>query len=158
MKVIFLDIDGVMSSIRSTRMDDFSQEAVAALNTMLRNTDARIVLSTSWREIYDDKNLEYILTYNGVDANKVIGHTPILYAGIFRGKDPDIRGKEIHLWLEKHGKNASGICILDDKPQMGYMSPWLLLTKSFNGLLKSDASKGVTLLNKPFSLKDVRPF
>ena len=53
-KIVFLDFDGVLNSEQSVRelgtRYRFAPNNVAALNEVLRQTDAFLVISSSWRE------------------------------------------------------------------------------------------------------------
>ena len=50
-KLIFLDVDGVLHPSESTSEADFFREScVLALEHLLRETGARVVLSSAWRE------------------------------------------------------------------------------------------------------------
>ena len=102
MKVLFLDIDGVVNNKRTKKnFQDFMavDPAMAALvQRIVRNTGCEIVLSSSWR-----------LFQNGRDEVerkicKFADITPILYAP---------RGYEIKAWLTLHPE-IQHYAILDD--------------------------------------------
>ena len=66
MKVIFLDIDGVMNCRRSVKADiandrrpysSFDPDCVNALNQIIKETDAVIVVSSVWRRYRPFHNL-----------------------------------------------------------------------------------------------------
>jgi len=49
-KIIFLDVDGVLHSVRVTRQEQlFNAQKMALLRKLLRDTDSQIVLSSAWR-------------------------------------------------------------------------------------------------------------
>jgi len=49
-KIIFLDVDGVLHSVRVTRQEQlFNSQKMALLRKLLRDTDSQIVLSSAWR-------------------------------------------------------------------------------------------------------------
>ena len=61
MKLIFLDIDGVMVSkdsimknkdhpLNKWRIDSLGEEHINQLNYIIRETDAKIVISSTWRD------------------------------------------------------------------------------------------------------------
>lgn len=75
MKIIFLDIDGVLATSPCWNMKTdnkynaypFDKKAVKVLNKILKETDAKIVLSSDWKYHYDLKALTVIfLEMNGV--------------------------------------------------------------------------------------------
>lgn len=103
MKVIFLDIDGVLNSHEYWKREgsatsgafeytsikrwvaDIDPRAVKRLNRLIRKTGAKVVLSTSWRqgappEFFKGNTLEFlqeVLEMRGF-RGKIIGETPYL--------------------------------------------------------------------------------
>jgi hypothetical protein len=63
-KIVFLDFDGVLmnrSALRARRLDPQRRpvadpEAVAALNYIVRASEAQIVVTSTWREEYSLRN------------------------------------------------------------------------------------------------------
>lgn len=95
-KLVFLDIDGVLNSRRSTyafssthRLDPV---AMSLLNELLRITGADVVISSTWRLGRTLDQLFATLTHEGFAGN-IIGKTPHL---------GDFRGQEIDQWLETY--------------------------------------------------------
>lgn len=138
MKVIFLDIDGVLNSARSAlafgrypmRPDGvdlalFDEVAVAMLRRIAVLANAQIVLSSSWRENFDYADIGTALNL------PITGQTPSL-----RGCR---RGQEIQHWLDDHPQ-VTHWAILDD---MDHMLPvqrtHLIQTSSQDGLRHADA-------------------
>ena len=74
-KIIFLDIDGVMNDENRTA-DNFLPEAVWVLNTLHKKYNAKVVLSSSWREYYTIEDIEKLFHKNGL-LIKVIDKTPV---------------------------------------------------------------------------------
>lgn len=84
MKVIFLDIDGVLATDKEYMMDrtkfldknpeakelnipyPFNPGCVKIFNEILRKTDAKIVLSSDWRLHWNLEDLDKIFKFNGV--------------------------------------------------------------------------------------------
>ena len=95
-KIIFLDIDGTMSSIPFLCKGKgfIDPECVKKLNT-LKDIDAEIVISSSWREDADEPLMEL-----GLEI-PIIGHTEHFY------EDWLCRGNEIEKWL---CVNFGGMC------------------------------------------------
>lgn len=111
MKVIFLDIDGVLNSdeyIEKTQRlniegieKDVDKEKIKLLKKAIAETGAKIVLSSSWR-----------YTKNGGYLKQLLGEY-----GIFTDSTPFVnheRGKEIKQWLTKHPE-IDDFVILDDE-------------------------------------------
>lgn len=71
MKIIFLDIDGVL--VLRDAPDDYSEntppfdpDCVNVFNQILSETNAIIVLSSTWKKVWDLKRLDFIFKFNGV--------------------------------------------------------------------------------------------
>jgi hypothetical protein len=120
MKVIFLDIDGVLvtrNSIKYQHLNHpdepdtlFSQKAVKNLNKLVRLTDAKIVISSTWRLFHSLSNLQEIFKKQGING-EVISTTSVEKATV----EEDIpRGKKIADWLEKYPDVEKYVIIDDD--------------------------------------------
>ncbi len=134
--VIFLDINGVL--ISSTmhlatlgRLNDiYSPIAVGLLNNLCQTTNARIVVSSSWRlygrKVVYNNLFKSIAMLNWMLTSK---HKPIPIHIKFFDEEPnkneswctpfrmDIlrsRGEEIDAWLDTWGHLIDNYCILDD--------------------------------------------
>jgi hypothetical protein len=129
MKVIFLDIDGVLNSGRSViafayKAKEETNEpygvrfakatvdpvSVGLLNRVLRDFDAKIVLSSTHRSHFDEPNklqkIQEYLTSLGVEGDRCIGFTPSLHT---------IRGIEIQAWINNNPRHQiKNMIILDD--------------------------------------------
>lgn len=113
-KVIFLDFDGVLNSanrwnecavadvkVPSTRLDPM---AVNRLRYLVSATDAKIVISSTWRHFFKLEQLGGFLHRFGLPKDCVIGKTPRV------GR----RGHEIRAWLKQHGATVEKYVIFDD--------------------------------------------
>ena len=136
MKVIFLDVDGVLNSERSflagaargkqyeidqpydpywmkITMCTIDHVACDLINRICRKTDAKIVVSSTHRKHFadNDKKLGAMKEYFnnlGVDGKNIIGWTESLHT---------IRGIEIKEWLGRH-PDVTDYVILDDSSDM----------------------------------------
>ena len=120
MKVIFLDIDGVLVTRNSIKYqylnypDDtsirFSQKAVKSLNKLIRLTKAKIVISSTWRLFHSLEELQNIFKKQGIKG-KIISTTSIERAPV----EEDIpRGQKITDWLENNSAVKQYVIIDDD--------------------------------------------
>ena len=143
MKLIFLDIDGVLnnelwfkspeSRVQTEDKEEYSKKrffdprCVELLNILTESTGAKIVISSSWRTRWQTiEEMQEFLEDVGITGD-IIDRTPKLY---FRGlEDYNYsvpRGCEIKAWLETHkdilGKKISQVnyVILDDDSDMLY--------------------------------------
>lgn len=138
MKIIFLDIDGVLNhqiwyegevkQLRQPKEGDysvyFSPFSMSILNTIIEETGAKVVVSSSWRTGRSVKELTEILEANGFKG-EIIGKTPHLRFTGLEGYNYSVpRGCEIKAWLETHkdilGTKMSKVryVILDDDSDM----------------------------------------
>ena len=132
MKVIFLDVDGVIKPMNDEELfHGFNANCMAFLERIIKETGAKIVLSTSWRDSHAD--MQFL--QNGLDKwdgmwKHVIGLTPDLYhlngseyddEGKFINKTGDMwsgtRGHEIHEWMKTNKTLVKKAVILDDDPK-----------------------------------------
>ena len=121
MKLIFLDIDGVMCTTscygRGThnKWDAymFDPKAVAVLNFILQETNAEIIISSDWRNNYTLQELREIFAHNFVFKGP-IGFTPS--SPLYKGNSlEEGRADEIKTWLTIHAwKNDIKWVAIDD--------------------------------------------
>ena len=149
--IIFLDVDGVLNSIdyakkvyEETRKPHseyeypFDPECLERLQRLVAKTDARIVITSTWRKTEEGKRtLQNVLEQYDL-ANRVIGYTPILNTK---------RGEEIKSFLETLNVEASYI-ILDDDSDMEELTPYLILTSMKTGLTEEKMTEGMQKLKK----------
>ena len=151
MNIIFLDVDGVLNSIDHAKKVyeetlrahsgyeyPFDPECLERLQRLVEKTDARIVITSTWRKTEEGKRvLQNILEQYDL-ANRVIGYTPILNKK---------RGEEIKSFLETLNVEASYI-ILDDDDDMEELTPYLILTSMKTGLTEEKMMEGMQKLKK----------
>lgn len=139
-KIIFLDIDGVLFIYQKSRLA-WSKMAIEQLNRILDSTDARLVISSTWRLKYETlSELKDFLTEEGINTEMVIGRTPSL-----PGK---ARGLEIDKFLKTTQLNVSRFVIIDDGADMDPHYSHLFRTKFEEGLTKDIADAIIRELSK----------
>jgi hypothetical protein len=155
LKVLFLDVDGVLINLRcygeGARGGEYTQahpDCVAALNRVTDETGARIVVSSVWR-LGGVKKIRDILRGWGV-TGKVIGCTPDLARKpkeslIWRHVE---RGEEIQAWLDAHAERArvDAFCIVDDDADMKHLLPRLIQTDFADGFTETHAGRCIEML------------
>jgi hypothetical protein len=141
-KILFLDIDGVLNTataLRSMGNNALAPDLLAILVKIIRATNAKIVLTSTWRNQPDAKQI-LLSTFNkiGIDSN-VIDSTPTIAI--------ESRDQEIRSWLSQHPTHH--FAILDDSPEAGRgdLSPHFFEISSIVGLQDSDATKIIHHLN-----------
>lgn len=159
MKVIFLDIDGVLIN-RASFLSPLKVMGVRAapdpacvdrLNRIVRETGAHIVLSSTWRYGLKAVECRELLSDWGV-MGKVIGPTPrLMKPKQFSGQVIEVsatRGAEIAKWLETEGERhgVDSFVILDDDSDMDELTRHLILTQFEAGLTSADADRAIEML------------
>ena len=138
MKVIFLDIDGVMNSVA----DGFSFTIETDLHfnilkSIVDQTGAKIVLSSTWRLC--DRDYQLVDKRLREFGMSLMGRTPSL-----SGKK---RGDEIRAWLHEHTE-VKNFVILDDEGDMReFKYTNLVRTDPMIGLRSPWAREAVRILN-----------
>jgi len=116
MKVIFLDIDGVLNSVnsmvafRSASAQNLDSVSVKLLQRLCEVTDAKIVISSTWRMGRDEKYFIDLFKWYGWKNAPVIGRTPVEY--------DKCRGEEIQMWLVDVKTKVEKYLIIDDDSDM----------------------------------------
>jgi hypothetical protein len=160
MKIIFLDIDGVLNS--ATYMDEVAHArpvgqymspldhdlslidpvAVARLERIIASAlDVKIVISSTWRLLHPLDEIRGFLKARGGDqASKVIiDRTP--------GSSSGRRGPEINNWLELHSGPEDKFVILDDDADMmEWQLPFFVQTDFLTGLTDKHVEQAIRIL------------
>ena len=164
MKIIFLDLDGVLNhenfyverTTRSLREEwhhrYFSPESVGLLNSITDKTGAKIVFSSTHRFHFKTfEELQEGFKLAGV-SGELIGITPKLFFSDINDSVP--RGSEIDTWInynidlyEDRGKLR--YAILDDDSDMLFKQRYSFFQTEYkDGLTKEIANKVIKHLNK----------
>lgn len=149
MKIIFLDIDGVLNTSETKEPIDLNK--VKHLSTIVKSTGAKIVLSSSWK-ILNDPNFPgyaeylYLTECLASEGLSIIDQTP--------GPCHN-RPREIRQWLEQHPHVLSWVSLDDDfRPDQytseGLDSDRLIKTSysgSYAGLCEDHIAWAIAILN-----------
>ncbi len=156
MKVIFLDIDGVLNSIKFDRLrmrdgrSDFIDESrLPLLKQIVDSTDAVIVLSTTWRVHWDKNEIlcdnfgKYMVDTFAKYGLTIYDKTP--YLGIMAE-----RYNEIKDWLEYADGVESFVIIDDYQYGWGDLQANYVKTEPYFrfGLEEEHVKKAIEVLNK----------
>ena len=154
MRVIFLDVDGVINSgnnmSRNARLKRtcenmyFDPTCMNRLKKLVENTGAKIVLSSTWR-LPDERtrsmaHLENLKERLALYGLCILDSTPALTSD---------RNQEVNEWLQSHPEVVQYI-ILDDVNDnfQGDNLRRLVLTDEIVGLTDQDAAKAERLLKE----------
>ena len=149
MKVLFLDIDGVLNCMCPAPLQDndwidldewrygFNPDLVARLRYVMANTDCRIVVSSSWRHHRSYAPYQPDRNWRDVLAEKlrrtrdeiIVGETPTDSNGQ--------RGREISEWLKAH--EVESYCVVDD--EVVDILPYIDSSR----VVKTDMTVGLTI-------------
>ena len=138
MKIIFLDVDGVLNSVQ----DRFSwtiesDKHLILLACIVRRTDAKIVVSSSWRNCSLLDTLKKRLNDFSMSVLDVTGYNK-----------NGIRGLEIKEWLDNHNDIESFVILDDEVFDIKEHFPNNFVQTSMKvGLQKEDAEKCIAILS-----------
>lgn len=152
MKVIFLDIDGVLVNRASFQLprtpsdrgsvSTAHPDCVAALNKIVKATGAQIVISSVWR-LFLWPDIRGVSEAWGL-------------VGTIRDRTPDLnsveRGVEIQAWIsdfERKREALESFVILDDDGDMVHLKHRLIQTSFEQGLTVEEADRAIMLLLSP---------
>lgn len=161
MKIIFLDVDGVLNNkdtkerIPDTSYTGINNSKVKLLKQIVEATDAQIVLSSTWRlkktrwgEEIPEEHRNYLKKKLSKYGLRYISSTPDI--------DPIRRGKEIDQWIKNNNDiTIDGWVVLDDEIWKDFKNynilPHLVLTKDYiykdGGLSEEDVKHAIRILN-----------
>lgn len=150
MKVIFLDFDGVLNCVKYLLTCEnqgmvIDPTRMVLLKELVDATDAKIVLSTSWREHWAKDAAECDST--GKLINQIFS---ACHLQIF-DKTPQLRsGREVQIksWLDRHPEVTSFV-VLDDRLLYGdFLDGHFVKTSNyFDGLDETDVKQAIGILN-----------
>lgn len=163
MKVIFLDIDGVLKE--EDYDAEFKDECFARLRKIVDATSAEIILSSSWRTHYwefvengyqtDSEEIRDLYNHFEKYGLKVAGRTDYTIRS-----GPSSRPDEIRRWIADK-EDLESFCIIDDDDfyRWKWLSQFLVITrirtKDERGypdwqrtLSDADAERAIAILNR----------
>lgn len=160
MKVLFLDIDGVLNSIQSAIMfqkirdsgkvspkfEIFGEDGLCPVATsnlehiVSEVPDLKIVISSTWRLGASLKDLKKICSFSEKVSECVIDSTPVI-------KDAP-RGEEIAYWLRQTRHKVRAYAVVDDDSDMDAVEDNFFQTDNKDGLMYTLAQEIIEHLNK----------
>lgn len=148
MKILFLDIDGVLNSTKTAmahggfplnfaQKQAFDQAAIGLLHRLCdSNDDVKIVLSSTWRLHYTAEQAAAALEL------PIIDRTPLLHGP---------RGYEISAWLGAHPEITEYVILDDNNDMLDMQRP---------RFVRTDGDEGMSLANfrEVCRILDVAPY
>lgn len=149
MRVIFLDFDGVLNSAKylarwGSEGVTIDPARMVLLRKLVKAADARIVLSTSWREHWSEDPEECDDT--GARINRlfetyglrICGKTPLDHAR---------REQQIKSWLDSHPETENFVVLDDMMLCADYLEGHFVKTSNhFDGLDDMDVEQAIAIL------------
>jgi hypothetical protein len=138
MKIIFLDIDGVLNS-QTNAMEEvhIDNRKMILLRKIIEATEANIVITSTWRINYDLSFFKGLFWATGFGWNED-GVTPRTPNGH--------RGTEIEKWLENYPDVKTYIIIDDDSDFHDHQKKFFVHTSWRSGLTTEHAQRAIRLL------------
>ena len=141
MKIVFLDIDGVLCSPRAAlalgdegivrRLDPV---AVAMVNDICDKTGAKIVISSTWR--IETDRMDIVLQAAGVDSKHFFFKDHDLgNFGFYTPRNGKNRGEEIAAWIDRHPEVTHYVILDDDSDFSDEQKKYHVKTDYINGML-----------------------
>lgn len=156
MKVIFLDIDGVLNNYQTMALTPdgytgISNGLLKRLSTIVKETNARIVLSSTWKSEWD-KN-ESLCSNDGKYMVKKFRQLGLLIFDKIEDIDNSLstRGAAIMKYLESHPEVEEWVVIDDDEFDFNKYPEIMdrfVHTDNLKGLVEDDVQKAIGLLLK----------
>lgn len=166
-KIIFLDIDGVLATPEYLKDGQWAlnPEKQKILGELLTQTDAEIVLSSSWRGETLEVTKELMRREGFLFTDKLVGVTIRAYQYLDRSKKIHLsipRGVEIKQWIDTHihsdngknwerkklGKDYTYVILDDESDMLLEHKDNFIKTDSAIGLTIDDVISAVEILNK----------
>ncbi len=165
--IVFLDIDGVLHSfdyekyLTNHNMDWFDKDGaifapdcIDALKELINVTNAKIVISSSWKDSRICKNVLFILKDIWKRRNlsgEIIDVTPTLTPDELQSlygirTTRKWKGYEIDLWLKHNPQYQSYIIIDDQDVVLDYQKTFFIKTNGNKGLQGKDVKRAVEIL------------
>lgn len=129
MKILFIDIDGVLNSYDTpSGMYCMNKNKIRMIRGIVEDTGCKIVLSSSWRKDYR----ALVVAKRNFKYKKID-----LYDTTIKS-DLESRGHEVQKWLDEHS-DIDSYCIIDDVHDF--------LPNQWKRLVLTDPSIGITEKN-----------
>jgi len=152
MKVIFLDVDGVLNYSKCWERPEhknngtfvWDKDCISQLNRIIKETGAKIVVSSTWRNSKEHYNA--VLNEMNIEG-EFIGKTP-KYVPVDH-PDGSQRGDEIQAWMDSQEiEPIEKFVILDDDADMRHLIDHLIQSDFMKeGLTKELADEAIQMLN-----------
>lgn len=153
-KIIFLDFDGVITTLKSNwHLDKGKMEQVKQICDA---TGAKIVISSSWRRYTLEQTIEAITKKEWAYGHNpfpypeyVVDITPRMYAFKHGNRETHYcicRGIEIEQWLSEHQDVTDYVILDDDSDMLLPQKKHFIKTHALRGISKRDVARAINIL------------
>lgn len=150
MKIIFLDFDGVISTYEKRWR--FDMKKLELLKEIVDKTDAKIVVTSSWKRGFTEVD-NFIKSFYNKPRNKDLKNVTIF--DWFANSIYDItdnngswRGDEIQRWIDKHNEEIESYVILDDDSDFRDNQLFnFVQTDTYEGITSREVKLCIKILN-----------
>lgn len=154
-KCIFLDFDGVVTTLKSNWTLD--KKKMEMVKRICDETGAKIVISSSWRRYTLADTIEAITTHQIERGHEpflmpeyIVGVTARMYSFKFGLREEHhhvCRGVEIDRWLWEHPEVVNYVILDDDSDMLLSQKKNFIKTHPYRGISKRDVEKAIKILN-----------
>ena len=142
MKLLFLDIDGVLNRGFSLAGDIVGRavlpEKIHLINTVLQRTGAKVVVISTWKDQYGFKPVRDFLYGNGLLSDSIVGCSPVNVE----------KEKGIIMFLSVYKHPVEKFVVVDDQLRSMDLriASHIVNPITFNGLSEVDATNIINAL------------
>lgn len=160
MKIIFLDFDGVITTYQSKWKIDMDK--VKIINDICDKTDAKIVVSSSWRIGYHGVASVFRLSLkNYFTKNQYLDHFKDTFDKFINNivgmtDSGSCRGNEIKFYMNEHPEVDNYVILDDDSDMLDNQLFNFVQTDTYEGITKRDAKFCVDVLNDVKIINPIR--
>lgn len=157
--ILFLDLDGILTT-PATNWRDFDLECVKNLKYIIKETDCKIVVHSTWRNFPDKRKLFfYLWGKHNLPLDSFLDFAPtglkVVKNNVFKDNldhNNDIqfyasKKEVIENWLENNKYRVENYCILDDE-DYNFDPKVFVQPKVHIGLSYENALEVIKILNK----------
>lgn len=157
MKVIFLDIDGVLNSqefLQKNKSESIDRRNVSVLKNVIDKTGAVIVMSSAWRLWFDDNMMpkegdsQYLYDILSEFGIKIFAKTPDFSTEEIRAKKTfsHVKAKEILAWLNEN-QSIDKYAVIDDLDLINEeVNVHMVRTNGQVGITEDDANRVIDMI------------
>jgi len=149
MKVIFLDIDGVLNSTNTKHYTSYTHSTfvdnkmLSRLKRIIKDTGAEVVLSSDWR--YDKEDERYNQDF--IELRDLLSDHGIEFYGFTPEIHNAPRSEEIYEFLKSHTEITNYV-VLDDRIDACTQLEYFVRTLMSVGLTDENVDQAIEILNK----------